>query len=167
MSWTYWSNSLPLLRPEGAYFPIMTGDVLYIIPLIRRLLAKTKKQLHTVCLFTIDLLPAFVVLISREIVRQRRRQRLATEYAATYQTTCGVILKTWLSLTVVIICINILAYYWKIIQHRKSGRPMHVNGVPQRWEEPCNKIHRYILIRFIVSVVRVSGCQGVRHVIDK
>ena len=32
-----------LLRPEGAFFFIMTGDVLYIIPLITRLLAKTKK----------------------------------------------------------------------------------------------------------------------------
>ena len=62
------------VHPEGvgAYFPIMTGVVLYIIPLITRRLAKTKKELHTVCLFTIDLLPEFVVLISREIVRQRR-----------------------------------------------------------------------------------------------
>ena len=32
-----------LLRPEGDYFPIMTGDVLYIIPLITRRLVKTKK----------------------------------------------------------------------------------------------------------------------------
>ena len=33
-----------LLRPEGAYFLIMTGDVLYIIPLVTWLLAKTKKE---------------------------------------------------------------------------------------------------------------------------
>ena len=32
-----------MLLPEGDYFPITTGDVLYIIPLITRLLAKTKK----------------------------------------------------------------------------------------------------------------------------
>ena len=35
-----------LLHPEGGaggLFSIMTGDVLYIIPLITRLLAKTKK----------------------------------------------------------------------------------------------------------------------------
>ena len=62
----------------GAYFPIMTGDVLYIIPLITRLLAKTKN--FTRCVFTIYLLPIFVVLISREIVRQRRCH-LAIEYA--------------------------------------------------------------------------------------
>ena len=43
------ANSTPtrsegvLLRPEGAYFSKMTGDVLYMIPLITRLLAKTKK----------------------------------------------------------------------------------------------------------------------------
>ena len=33
-------------------FSIMNGDVLYIIPFITQLLAKTKKYLHTVCLFT-------------------------------------------------------------------------------------------------------------------
>ena len=38
-------------------------------------------ELDTVCLFTIYSLPAFVVLISREIVRQRRWRRLATEDA--------------------------------------------------------------------------------------
>ena len=60
---------------KGAYFLIMTRDVLYIIPPITRLLGKTKTLLHTVCLFTIDLLPlpAFVVLISREIVKRQRR----------------------------------------------------------------------------------------------
>ena len=46
---------------------IMTGDVLYIIPLITRLLAKTNGVS-----FTIYLLPAFVALISREVVCQRR-----------------------------------------------------------------------------------------------
>ena len=50
----------------------MTGDVLYIIPVITWLL-------HMVCLYTIYSLPAFVVLISSEIVRQRRC--LATEDA--------------------------------------------------------------------------------------
>ena len=52
-------------------FSIMAGNVLYIIPLITWLLAKTKKIFHMVCLITIYLLPAFVVLISREIVRQK------------------------------------------------------------------------------------------------
>lgn len=42
-------------------------DVLYIIPLITRLLANTeKKKHHTVCLFTVYLLP-FIVFFSREI----------------------------------------------------------------------------------------------------
>ena len=40
----------------------MTGDVLYIIPLITRLLAKTKQSLHTVCLFTIDVFPFVTIL---------------------------------------------------------------------------------------------------------
>ena len=44
-----------------------------LILLITQLLAKTKKKiLHIVCLSTINLLPSFVVLISREIVPQRR-----------------------------------------------------------------------------------------------
>ena len=61
------------ISPDRANsFLIMTGDVLYIIPLITRLLVKTKKLLHMVWLVTIYLLPAFVVLISREIVSQRR-----------------------------------------------------------------------------------------------
>ena len=62
-----------LLRPEGTYFPIMTGDVLDAIPLITRLLANTETHLHTVCLYTVHLLPAFAVLISREIVSDRIR----------------------------------------------------------------------------------------------
>ena len=37
-----------LLRHEGAYFTIMTGKVLYIIPLITRLLAKTKQFIYNV-----------------------------------------------------------------------------------------------------------------------
>ena len=40
---TWTCSGVVLLRPEGAFFFIMTGDVLYIIPLITRLLAKTKK----------------------------------------------------------------------------------------------------------------------------
>ena len=59
-------------------FPIMTGNVLYITLLITWLLAKTQKITYN--LLTIYLLPAFVVLISREVVRQRRRHRLATDY---------------------------------------------------------------------------------------
>ena len=37
-----------LLRHEGACFTIMTGKVLYIIPLITRLLAKTKQFIYNV-----------------------------------------------------------------------------------------------------------------------
>ena len=37
-----------LLRHEGAYFSIMTGEVLYIIPLITRLLPKTKQFIYNV-----------------------------------------------------------------------------------------------------------------------
>ena len=53
---------------------------------------QNKKKLHTVCLFTINVLP-FAVLISREIIWQRRWRRLATEYAGgdKYRTSCGVI----------------------------------------------------------------------------
>ena len=36
------------VRPEGAYFTIMTGKVLYIIPLITRLIAKTKQFIYNV-----------------------------------------------------------------------------------------------------------------------
>ena len=39
-----------------------------------------RKNNFTWCLFTIHLLPAFIVLLSREIVCQRRWRRLATEY---------------------------------------------------------------------------------------
>ena len=49
------------VRPDGAYFTIMTGDVRYIIPLITRRLAKTKKNNFTRCVF----LPAFVVFQQR------------------------------------------------------------------------------------------------------
>ena len=66
-----------LLRPEGDYFPIMPGDVLYIILLITRLLVKTEKMTSN-NIVTIYLLPAFIVLISRIIVHQ---SRLATEDA--------------------------------------------------------------------------------------
>jgi hypothetical protein len=55
----------------------MTGDVLYIIPLVTRLLAKMKQYLHTVCLSKWP----FVVLIRREIVRKRRWRCLATGHA--------------------------------------------------------------------------------------
>ena len=72
-------------RSEGNCFPLkglkFDRRRSYIIPLITRLLAKTKKWLHMVWLVTIYLLPSFVVLISREIVRQRRWRRLATEDA--------------------------------------------------------------------------------------
>ena len=48
-----------------------------------------------VCIFTIYLLPAFAVLISRETVRQSRWRRLATEDAGVWQVTgtCGVVPK--------------------------------------------------------------------------
>ena len=40
------------LRPEGDYFPITAGDVLYIIPLSTRLLVTTKKKNNsTLCVF--------------------------------------------------------------------------------------------------------------------
>ena len=42
--------------PKGPIFQIMTAT-LYIIPLITRLLANTKKKSHVVCLFTMYLLP--------------------------------------------------------------------------------------------------------------
>ena len=67
-------------NPFKELFPDNDGDVLYIIPLITRLLAKNEK-ITSVSLFIISSLPAFVVLISREIVRQRRSRHLATEYA--------------------------------------------------------------------------------------
>ena len=55
-----YSNKIVL---SGLIFPIMTA-ILYIIPLITRLLVNTeqkkKKKLHTVCLFTIYLLPFMV-----------------------------------------------------------------------------------------------------------
>ena len=50
---------------KGLIFSIMTA-VLYITLLITRLLANTKKKLHTVCLFTVYLFP-FIVFFSREI----------------------------------------------------------------------------------------------------
>ena len=57
----------------------------------------------TVCLFTIYLLPAFVVLTSREIVHQRRRRHLGTKLHG------GLIRNAWLSLTAVIVCIATLS----------------------------------------------------------
>ena len=62
-------------------FKIMTGDVLYIILLITRLLAKTKQKNNGVSFYILFVTPAFVVLISKEIVCQRLWRRLATEYA--------------------------------------------------------------------------------------
>ena len=42
-----------LLPTEGGSFRIMTGDVLYIIPIITRLRAKSKKLLHMVSFYNL------------------------------------------------------------------------------------------------------------------
>ena len=55
----------------------MTGDVLYIIQLIAQL-PKRKNYFTYTLVKCVSEVPVFVVLISREIVRQRRRGYLAT-----------------------------------------------------------------------------------------
>ena len=71
--------------PGGAYFPIMTGAFATSSRLLHGYLPKRKNN-FTQCVFlTIYLLPQFVVLISREIIRQRRCRRLATVYAGVDQ----------------------------------------------------------------------------------
>ena len=55
---------VPCVRTVWVCPCVKTSDILYIILLITRLLAKTKKKIHMVCLFTIYLLPVFIVLIS-------------------------------------------------------------------------------------------------------
>ena len=71
------------------------------------------------------------LLISREIVCQIRWQIQPNALGLTnYRTICGVIWKTWkktLSLTAVITCLATVNYQ-KIIDRRKLGRPMQMNG---------------------------------------
>ena len=144
-----WSGGV-LLHPERACF--RQWPALYIIPLITQIHAKTKKWLHTVCLFRIYLFPAFVELISREIVRQRRWRHLQrnTLGLMSYRTTCRVILKTGVrdkKFTFLDSGRYMLSngHYWKIIHHRKSGWPMQVNGAFHSIEKSCVIIYYNIV----------------------
>ena len=98
-----------------------------------------KIWLHISCLFTIYLLPS-IVLISRDIVCQRRWRRLATEYAGVdklldhlhstccslvwlCETTCRVIPKTWirgLKFTLLDICLNVYNIKTDVLMKSRS-----------------------------------------------
>ena len=131
-------------RSEGNWFPLKGlkfGDVLYIIPLITRLRAKTKKWLHMVWLVTIYLLPSFVVLISREIVRQRRWCRLATEDAGVEKLpdllrsdTKDVIIgkRSFVFLD----SGQFMSSYHKLTKLWRAHASER--NVPRHWEDPCN-----------------------------
>ena len=84
-----------LATPWRVLFSIMSGDVLFIIPLITRLLAKTKQYLHMVCLFTFTI---------RSVDKQRNSppktltslsNRTRSLGLISYRTTCRVLIKTW------------------------------------------------------------------------
>jgi hypothetical protein len=115
----------------------------------------------TRCVFTIYSLPAFVVLISREIVRQRRWSRLATEDAwvdklTDYLRSCTTEKQYPLSLTAVIICLAMVNYQ-KIIHHRKFRRPMQVNVAFNSIEESRvinNDSHIHYSIFYVTPTIR-------------
>ena len=122
----------------------MASDVLYIIPLITRVLAKTKK-----ILFTIYLLPAFVVLFNREIVSQRRWCRLATEDAGVDKLPDYLRSDTSEKQLDSSHCMLSNGELSKIIHHLKLWRAMQVNGAFNSIEK-SNVINNDSLIHYSI-----------------
>ena len=122
---------------------------------------KNEKYLHTVCLFTIYLLPSAEKLSTKEIVRQRRWRCLATEYAEVdelpdylHSDTKDVNQSTFLDSG---------HYMLSNIQLSENNSPPEVGkaharqqSIPQHWEGPCNKhvfiIWMYVYIHVITSL---------------
>ena len=103
--------------------------------------------METVCLSTMYLLPAFVVLIGREIVCQRRWRRLATEDAGVEVTG----LQPQRSL-------KARVNHQKNIHHRKLWRPMQVNGAYNRIEMSRvinNDHHIHYSIFYVTPTIRL------------
>ena len=137
-----------LLRHEGAYFTIMTGKVLYIIPLITRLLPKTKQFIYNVFVTSIHSVyqqrncpPK--TLTSSLSNRQRLGWYISRLLHWRYRTSCGVLPKAKSPF----VYLDSGHYSSVANELSKNNWPLEVVKCPcnltERWKDPCNK-HIYL-----------------------